>query len=162
MREDQLEALLEIKDYSTNMPREIESHEIALFRLSFRNDGSSYGLANWPSGYYSWEVEQAEEGEWHLFLRAMGSSYIALDVTREVGNSWMLGLDTCIRELGILQYNGYRRTNEVDRTGWSLWVEYTSGEKLSLSAGGNAADTCVFDLAGLMEYVRPLAEESMG
>lgn len=160
VRPEAMEALLEIRDYSSDLPKEIESHEIRMFSLSFRNEGNSYGLDNWPSGLYFWEIEPAEEGT-RLYLRAMGSSYIALDVTQEVNESWLLGLDRRIRELGIPEHNGYRFANEVDRTGWSLQAEYASGEKLALSAGGDAAESCVFDLAGLMEYVRPLAEEAM-
>ena len=49
----------------------------------------------------------------------------------------------------------------MDRPGWYLWVKYASGEKLELSADGDAAKDCVFDLAGLMEYVRPLAKSGM-
>ncbi len=160
VREEAMAALLEIRDYSSAAPKVIGSHEIVSFSLSFRNDGQSYSLEDWPGGIYSWELETAD-GSRRLYLQAMGSSYIALDIAREVDESWMLGLDARIRELNIPQYNGYRFTNEVDRTGWSLRVEYASGEKLTLSAGGTAADTCPFDLAGLMEYVRPLAEESM-
>ena len=161
VRKEALEALREIVDRSADLPKEITSREIKTFRLSFRNDGSSYGLEGWPAGTYFWEIEPGEEGRWQLSLRASGSSYIALDAAGEVGEDWMLGLDARIRELEIPRYNGYRFLNEVDRTGWSLRVEYASGEKLSLSAEGDAAETCPFDLPGLMAYVRPMAEEQL-
>ncbi len=158
VREEAMAALLEIRDLSTNLPKEIDSHEIETFRLSFRNFHESYGLKDWPSGYYDWEIE-TRDGVPFLQLRVMGDSYVALDRTAQVDEDFLLGLDRRIRDLDILQYNGYHFTNEVDRTGWSLWVEYASGERLQLSAGGDAANDCVFDLPGLMEYVRPLAEQ---
>ena len=162
VREEEKAAMLEIQDLSRDLPKEIESREIAEFSLSFKNYGSSYGLEGWPSGLYFWELEPAEDGDWDLSLRAMGDSYIAMDASTRVDKAFMQGLDQRIRDLGIPEHNGYRQANEVDRPGWSLRVKYASGEKLELSAGGDAANTCVFDLAGLMEYVRPLAEHSSG
>lgn len=162
VREEDMEAMLEIQDLSRDGPREIGSHEIRQFSLTFHNYGASYGLEGWPSGWYSWELEPAEDGGWDLQLRAMGDSYVALSVSARVDEAYLLGLDQRIRELDILQYNGYRKLNRKDRPGWSLNVEYASGEKLELSAGGSAADSCVFDLAGLMEYARPLAEDQLG
>ena len=162
VREADMAAMLEIRDLSRDLPREIESREIREFSLSFRNTGSSYGLEGWPAGLYFWELEPGEEGEWKMSLRAMGSSYIAMDVSCGVDEAFMQGLDQRIRDLGIPEHNGFRQTNEADRTGWSLRVVYASGEKLELSAGGTAADSCVFDLAVLMEYARPLAEQGYG
>ena len=161
VREEEKTAMLEIRDLSRDLPKEIQSREILEFTLSFKNYGSSYGLEGWPSGLYLWELEPGEEEAWVLSLRAMGDSYVALSVHEQVDEAFMLGLDQRIRDLGISELNGYRRENEVDRPGWYLWVKYASGEKLELSADGDAAKDCVFDLAGLMEYVRPLAKSGM-
>ena len=161
VREADLAAMLEIKDLSRDLPKGIDSREVTAFSLSFQNYGSSYGLEGWPSGLYLWELEPGEEGAWVLSLRAMGDSYVALSVREQVDEAFMLGLDQRIRDLGISEHNGYRRENEVDRPGWYLWVKYASGEKLELSADGDAAKDCVFDLAGLMEYVRPLSKSGM-
>ena len=161
VREEEKAAMLEIRDVSRDLPREIGSREIQTFSLSFKNYGGSYGLEGWPSGLYFWELDPAEDGGWDLSLRAMGDSYIALDVSARVDEAFMQGLDRRIRDLGIPEHNGYRRENQADRPGWSLRVKYASGEKLELSAGGDAAKDCVFDLPGLMEYVRSLAEQGM-
>ena len=161
VREADLAAMLEIKDLSRDLPKGIDSREITAFSLSFQNYGSSYGLEGWPSGLYFWALEPGEDGDWDLSLRAMGDSYIALDVSARVDAAFLAGLDQRIRDLCIPDHNGFRQENETDRPGWSLQVKYASGEKLELSAGGDAAKDCPFDLAGLMEYVRPLAEEAM-
>ncbi len=162
VREEDKAALLEIRDVSRDLPKEIESREIRSFSLSFKNTGSSYGLEGWPAGLYFWEVDPGEDGGWDLSLRAMGDSYIALSAGSRVDEAFMQGLDRRIRDLGIPAHNGYRQENQSDRPGWSLQVKYASGEKLELSAGGDAAETCVFNLAELMEYVRPLAEQGSG
>ena len=57
-----------------------------------------------------------------------------------------------IDTIGIIERNGYHLENNVDLPGYYLYVEYASGEYVSISAEGNAADTCIFDMVALMDY----------
>ena len=57
-----------------------------------------------------------------------------------------------IREQGLAQFNGYYMTNAVNKSGYHLYVEYASGEMLTISADGDPGDTCVFALTPLLDY----------
>ena len=57
-----------------------------------------------------------------------------------------------IQEQGIPAWNGYYQTNAVDKPGYYLYVQYASGEYLTVSADGDPGDTCVFALAPLLDY----------
>ena len=155
VREEELEKELEIRDLSKDRPKEILSDEIESFSLSFHNSCGSYGLSSelWEPGGYSWEITREEDG-YRMDFRIMGDSYVALDFSGIVSEDYVKGLARRIVELGIPEHNGYYMTNNVSRPGWSLFVSYASGEKLSLMAGGSAAEECVFDLAGLLDYAR--------
>lgn len=152
VREDMLAKELEIQDLSKDAPKTIESKEIQQFSLVFRNCGGSYGLPDeWQSGHYSWEIEQ-QDGTYKMSFRIMGDSYVAMDFNQEVSEEYVAGLAQLLEDQGVIQYNGYHKKNNVHRPGYFLYVQYASKERLSIQAEGDAANSCVFDLAPLLEY----------
>lgn len=152
VREDMLAKELEIQDLSKDAPKTIESKEIRQFSLVFRNYGDSYGLSDeWQSGHYCWEIEQ-QDGTYKMSFRIMGDSYVAMDFNQEVSEEYVAGLAQLLEDQGIIQYNGYHKKNNVYRPGYYLYVKYASKERLNIQAEGDAANSCVFDLAPLLEY----------
>ena len=155
VREDQLEKEKQIRDLSEDLPKTISSHEIEEFSLTFTKDGlSSYGLDDsWPSGSYSWEIEE-DDGSYSMDFRISGDSYIIMDFHETVSERYMKGLDELIRKLDLPSLNGYYKANNVHRAGYFLNVEYESDEVLRIMAKGDAAAECVFDLPALLDYAR--------
>ena len=155
VREADKAAELEIRDLSEDLPKQIESTEIRSFSLSFYKDyDGQYDLDDfWPRGHYSWTIDKNDSG-WQMELNVFGESYMILQFSAEPDEAWMTGLARLLGDAGVTQNNGYYHKNNAHRHGWSLWVEYDSGEKLSLRAEGDAAANCVFDLPALMEYAR--------
>ena len=152
VREDMLAKELEIQDLSKDAPKTIQSKEIQQFSLVFRNYGGSYGLPDeWQSGHYSWEIEQ-QDGTYKMSFRIMGDSYVAMDFNQEVSEEYVAGLAQLLEDQGVIQYNGYHKKNNVYRPGYYLYVKYASKERLNIQAEGDAANSCVFDLAPLLEY----------
>ena len=152
VREDMLAKELEIQDLSKDAPKTIESKEIRQFSLVFRNYGGSYDLpSEWQSGHYSWEIEQ-QDGTYKMSFRIMGDSYVAMDFNQEVSEEYVAGLAQLLEDQGVIQYNGYHKKNNVYRPGYYLYVKYASKERLNIQAEGDAANSCVFDLAPLLEY----------
>ena len=82
----------------------------------------------------------------------MGDSYVALNYSETVSGEYAEGLAKLLTDLGVVGYNGYYMTNSVSKPGYSLYATYSSGEKLSVRASGDAGDTCVFDLPALLDY----------
>lgn len=152
VREDMLAKELEIQDLSKDAPKTIESKEIRQFSLVFRNYGGSYGLPDeWQSGHYIWEIEH-QDGTYKMSFRIMGDSYVAMDFNQEVSEEYVAGLAQLLEDQGVIQYNGYHKKNNVHRPGYYLYVKYASKERLNIQAEGDAANSCVFDLAPLLEY----------
>lgn len=152
VREEMLAKELEIQDLSKDAPKTIQSKEIKQFSLSFRNYGGSYDLPpEWQSGHYCWEIEQ-RDGKYMMEFRIMGDSYVAMDFNQEVSEEYVAGLAQLLDNQGVIQYNGYYQKNNVHRPGYSLYVKYASKELLHVRADGDAANSCVFDLAPLLEY----------
>lgn len=152
VREENLPAELEIKDLSKDLPKEINSEELQTFSLVFTNQYGSYGLdPQWPQGAYSWEITR-EGDTCKMKFRITGPSYIVLDFSETVSEKYVAGLAKLLKKQNLPQLNGYYHKNNVDRPGYYLSACYTSKEKLTIRAEGTAADTCVFDLAPLLEY----------
>ena len=87
-------------------------------------------------------------------------SYMGITFDGTVDAAYVEGLADKIRELGLPELNGYQVKNNVSLPGYGLYVTYESGETLMITAGGNGADTCVFDLAALMEYAFLVVEDN--
>ncbi|MBE5997792.1 MAG: hypothetical protein E7240_10775 [Lachnospiraceae bacterium] len=151
--EETLAAEKEIRDYSKDLPKTIDSSEITEFELSFTiGSGRTYGTEDWYDGSYSWTIMKTDDGSYEMDMRGMGSSYVMFQFRGEVSEEYVRGLADLIREEGIAGWNGYYKTNNVSLPPYSLNVTYASGEELRILAGGNAADTCVFDLPKLLDY----------
>lgn len=156
VREEDKAQALEIQDYSTDLPKNIQSTSIETFRLNFRKQSDqTYGLdQNWPSGRYCWLIERQEDGSYTMEFDCFGGSYVAMEYESTVDAAYVEGLAQLIQELKLPQLNGYSMRNEVDRDGYSLSVDYESGEQLRISAKGDAATTCVFDLPALLDHAQ--------
>lgn len=153
VRESQLAKELEIKDLSTDAPKFIKSEVIDSFDLNFYYSGQNYGLSNkWNYGYYSWNITKGDSGSYNMEFNIMGDSYIILQYRGEVGEDYVKGLARLLKDSGVTEHNGYRMENNREGSRYSLYAVYDSKEKLSVSAEGNAADECVFDLDALLEY----------
>ncbi len=160
VREWQKAAELEVQDLSDpKAPKTVESDEIEHFSLSFFNAGGSYGIGDeWPAGRFRWEIDQAGDGAYGMRFDVGGGSYIAMQYLDTVDREYVLGLARLLRELDVPALNGYYQRNNADRDGYELYVSYASGERLSVCAEGDAAETCVLPLRELLEYAakRPL------
>ena len=155
VRKEALAGEREIRDESTDMPKTIESRDIERFSLSLFISHGNLGIdESWPSGYFTWELEKREDGKYKQHVFISSTSYIALSYDSEEDEAFARGLADRITELDIPAVNGYYKTNNVDSYGYSLYVNYASGEKLRVGADGDAAAECPFDVNGLMEYIR--------
>ncbi len=161
VREEQIAAEKEIVDLSKDMPKQIESKEIRQFTLNFSTkNGRGYGLDDsWRGASYSWTIEKQSDGSYVMDFDQSYDSYIGISFHDTVSAEYVAGLAGQIAELGLPELNGYYQKNNVDLPGYYLYVKYESKEKLEIRAEGNAADTCVFDLAKLMEYVFPMVAQ---
>ena len=161
VREEQLAAEKEIVDKSKDMPKTIDSREIEEFSLNLTIDGVYYDIdEDWPHGVFSWTMERLEDGTYDMMADIMGPSYIALRCQENVDAAFAEGLADRIVSLDLPSLNGYYKENNVRSHSYYLSVRYTSGEKLTIGASGDAADTCPFDVNALMEYVKELALEN--
>lgn len=154
VREEDLAEQREIVDASTDAPKEIASEDIEYFSFVFdKSYSSSYGLSDdWPTGFYSWEIDKQSDGSYHMNFRISGDSYIIMDFSDTVSEEYVKGLSQLLKDEKIIEWNGYYMKNNVKRHGWSLYVNYESGENLSVRADGDAAATCVFDMVPLLDY----------
>ncbi len=161
VREEQIAAEKEIVDLSKDMPKQIESKEIRRFILNFSTKaGRGYGLDDgWRGASYSWTIEKQSDGSYVMDFDQSYDSYMGISFHDTVSEEYAAGLAEQIVELGLPDLNGYYQKNNVDLPGYYLYVKYESNEKLEIRAEGNAADTCVFDLAKLMEYVFPMVAQ---
>ena len=159
VREADKAAYLEIKDFSQDLPKTIESRDMKEFSLTFAKDyEGEYGLDSfWPCGRYSWTIDK-QENDWWMEFSVSGDSYVILQFSTTVDQAWMEGLAALLESTGAIEENGYYQKNEVARHSWSLWVKYASGESVVLRAEGDAAAACVFDLPALMEYAKTMDE----
>lgn len=161
VREDALAGEREIRDLSTDLPKTIESRDIEWFSLSVCiGNGRWYGpySKTWPSGRIYWEITKQDDGGYVMSYQHSGDMYIVASFEGTVEAGYVDGLAALIDELGVSEHNGYHFANNVDLPGYSLHVDYASGEEISIVAEGNAADTCVFDVDALISYA---AEQGM-
>ncbi len=154
MREEDLAAAMEYQDLSDpDAPKEIQSGEIEEFSLTFDLSWLRYDLGDqWPSGYYSWQIEKLPDNTYQMSFTVSGDSYMVAQFHEQVDKDYVDGLAALIQEQGLPAWNGYRQTNAVDKPGYYLYVQYASEEYLTVSADGDPGDTCVFALAPLLDY----------
>ena len=154
MREEDVAAALAVQDLSDpDAPKEIASGEIEEFSLSFDLSHLRYDLGDqWPAGFYSWQIEKLDDETCQMSFSVSGDSYMITQFRETVDREYVAGLAALIQEQGIPAWNGYYQTNAVDKPGYYLYVQYASGEYLTVSADGDPGDTCVFALAPLLDY----------
>ena len=154
MREEDVAAALAVQDLSDpDAPKEIASGEIEEFSLSFDLSHLRYDLGDqWPAGFYSWQIEKLDDETFQMSFSVSGDSYMITQFRETVDREYVAGLAALIQEQGIPAWNGYYQTNAVDKPGYYLYVQYASGEYLTVSADGDPGDTCVFALAPLLDY----------
>ena len=109
------------------------------------------------AGEYQFAMERLEDGSYDMMVDIMGPSYIALRCQENVDAAFAEGLADRIASLDLPSLNGYYKSNNVRSHSYYLSVRYTSGEKLTIGASGDAADTCPFDVNALMAYVKEMA-----
>ncbi|MBR4143344.1 MAG: hypothetical protein IKR10_07480 [Firmicutes bacterium] len=155
VREEALAAEKEIRDESKDLPKTIESGEIDEFSLTLKIDGVFYDLdEDWPHGVFSWTMNRNDDGTYQNDVDIMGDSYIAARYQGTEDAAYAEGVADLIQELELPALNGYYKTNNVQKHSYSLYVKYTSGEKLRIGASGDAAEECPFDVNALMAYVK--------
>lgn len=160
VREEQLQAEREVVDVSRDMPKTIESTDIREFSLNFSTtNGRDYGLDDkWKGASYGWTIDKQDDGTYQMHFSQGYDSYMGIRFDGEVSAEFVKGLADKINELGLPGLNGYSVKNSVSLPGYGLYVTYESDERLMISASGNGADTCVFDLKALMDYVFPVVD----
>ena len=160
VREEKKAELLKIEDLSKDLPKTIESRDIEEFTLVFNYDSySKYGIEDLQTGSYCWEINKKDADTWAVEFRGMGSSYVITDFREEVGADYVRGLAELLAGEDIAGHNGYYKKNAVNKSGYSLYVTFASGERISIQASGDAGDTCVFDLPKLVGYAKKLGIE---
>ncbi|MGX8679780.1 MAG: hypothetical protein ACSW8B_00135, partial [bacterium] len=161
MTKEALEKERKIVDLSEDAPKTITSHDITEFHLSFhKSNGRSYGLSDdWENGGYSIEITM-KNNQPNLDIFVQGSSYVIFSYNDSISQKELQELDNLIRVLKIPEYNGYYVKNNVHLPSYGLSVEYASHESISIHAYGNGADTCVFDLPGLMDFFARYKKEA--
>ena len=153
VKDDALNAELEVQDTSIDLPKEIQSNEFEEFCLYFDNSTNTYSLNDfWPSGRYTWTLEKREDENYDMIFFVTQSSYMVINYREEVSPEYVQGLAKLIETLGIIEINGYYMENKVSSPYYHLYGTYVSGEKISVGASGTPANTCVFDLNALLEY----------
>ncbi len=155
VREEDLAAQREIRDESKDLPKTIESREIDEFSLTLKIDGVYYDLdEDWLHGVFSWTMNRNDDGTYQNDVDIIGDTYIAARYQGTEDAAYAEGVADLIQELELPALNGYYKTNNVRSHSYSLYVTYTSGEKLRIGASGDAADVCPFDVNALMAYVK--------
>lgn len=135
----------------------IESTELYDFELSFYNDGSRYGLSeDWAEGRYEWIIEKEQSGSYRMYFNVMGDSTIVMRFSEIVEKDYVDGLAALIQDMKLPLLNGYYKKNSADKPGYTLFAMYETGEILSISAQGDAADTCAFEIQPLLDYAAKL------
>lgn len=155
VREEDLDKELEIQIKDRDLPKTIESDEIVSFFLNFSNESTVYDIPTnepWYGGYYTYEVEKTDDGDYEMRLHGSGSSYIILDYEGTVSEDYVKGLAELIKEQKLAEYNGWWRTNTEHFHGWSVNIEYASGEKILMEASGRAALECPFSIYAFLKY----------
>lgn len=157
VREEKKAELLKTEDLSRDLPKVIESRSIRELTLVFNYDSpGKYGLEDLQTGSYCWEISKKDEETWSSEFRGSGSSYIIMDVRQEADAEYMRSLAEFLCGEDIAGHNGYYMKNAVNKAGYSLYVTFDSGERLSIQASGDPGDTCVFSLPALVEYAKKL------
>ena len=145
-----------VQDLSKNLPKAIFSDEIENFSLDFWLGESRYDIpeneVKWEDGMYSFHITRATDKSYTLDFQAYGPSHVIKSFTGPVTDDYMKTLAKIIQELYIPRNNGYNKKNNEDFHPWSLFVEYTTGETLELSASGRPALECPFSIYVLLEY----------
>ena len=99
-------------------------------------------------------MNRNDDGTYQNDVDIMGDSYIAARYQGTEDAAYAEGVADLIQQLELPALNGYYKTNNVQKHSYSLYVKYTSGEKLRIGASGDAADVCPFDVNALMAYVK--------
>lgn len=152
VREEDKEKEQAVQDLSENLPKEIQSKELNYFCLSFDYD-VSYGLNElWPSGDYHWTIEKMDDGNFDMCFQVYQDSYMAINYHETVTEEYVSALAILLEECGVIDNNGYCMKNNKSTKEYLLVANYESGEYVSISAQGEPAKECVFDLQTLLNY----------
>ena len=155
VREEQLEKELEIKVNDRDLPKSVSSDEITQFLLNFSTEDTYYDIptdGTWESGRYVFEVERNDDGTYEMSLHASGPSYIIINYGETVPEDYVKQLAQLVKDQKLAEYNGWQRTNSEQFEGWSVYIEYASGEKIMMDASGRAALECPFSICSFLEY----------
>lgn len=155
VRESEIDEYRAVKDFSKDMPKEIESDEIVSFSLNL----SYYKPEKLDGGHYSFEVHE-EDGKFYSEFEGMGDSYIIIRDKQKVRKSFLKKLAKLIKEEKLNEHNGEffsQMKNDVKNT---LYVTYKSGEKIMIKVGSGALDKWCVDNDKFMELAMSVVPKS--
>ena len=153
--EEILEAERAVKDFSTDLPKQIESDDLKVFQLGLTH----YSHEGLDSGNYSFSVEKTSVGKYVAEIDAMGDSYIILRHETEVDEEYVKGLVELVKTEIILSNNGAFFSDREGNIEYSLYVTFESHEKVSIRVGNTALDRWCVDNEKFMEYALKLVPE---
>ena len=134
--EEKLEEARAIKDFSEDMPKNIDLNGLEYFSINIH----SYYQQDRGSGRFSWTVEKQEDGSFTSEIDGMGDSYVILMDTRTVDQSFVDGLIKLIEEEKLLERNGFFKSTRKEDSENSVYATFESGERLSIRVGSEALD----------------------
>ena len=146
--EDRIEAERAVKDFSKDMPKTIESKEIASFSLVLCH----YNVKDLGSGTYSWEIRKDDEDKYISEFSGMGSSYVIMRDTQEVNETFMKGLLELIEEEKVAENNGLFFSHDENDVEYSLYIRFESGERITIRVGSKALDKWPIDNEKFIDY----------
>ena len=146
--EDRIEEEKAVKDFSKDMPKEIQSTEIKSFSLYLDH----YYIESLGSGNYTWNVKKNEDGGYISEFEGMGPSYVIIQDRQEVDDSFVEGLMKLIEDNKVIENNGMFYSHDENDTEYSLYITYESRERVYIKVGSKALDKWPVDNGEFIAY----------
>ena len=146
--EDKIEEERAVKDFSTEMPKVIESRDIKNFQLTL----SHYYIEDLGEGTYSWEIKKNEDGKYVSEFSGMGPSYVIIRDSQEVDNSFIEGVLKLLDDEKVAENNGMFFSHDENDSEYYLYITFDSREKIYIRAGSKALDKWPLDNKKFIDY----------
>ena len=153
--EDKIEEERAVKDFSTDMPKTIESREIKSFVLCLNH----YNIEGLGEGTYSWEIKKNSEGKYESTFDGMGPSYVIIRYSQEVDDAFMEGVLKLLDEENVAENNGLFFSHDENDSEYDLYVRFESRERITIKVGSKALDKWPIDNEKFIEYAMSIIPE---
>lgn len=146
--EDRIEEERAVKDFSSDMPKTIESRAIKNFQLCLNH----YYIEGLGEGTYSWEIRKNDEGKYESIFDGMGPSYIIIQYKQEVDDAFMEGVLKLLDDEKVAENNGLFYSHDKNNTEYDLYITFESHERITVRVGSKALDKWPIDNEKFIEY----------